>query len=258
MTAYIGNGRSQHAHMDNTYTDEEIERCTLSNRREIVFLLRGLIKRGDRVSVIFQEGRQSFLTVLIDVSAEDGFLYFDVSGSPEINQAFLKAEHSTFTTVVEGIRIQFSTKKCRETTLRGERVFAASLPQSMLRLQRREFFRLQLPTVKPFVCRIRRGTPGEKTLPIHDISVGGIGIVSPHPLDYEQMELLENSWVDLAETGVLAVTLEVRYISEIANRTGRPHWHLGCKFVALSPLNETIIQRFMAKIEAERRALSAG
>ena len=58
--------------MDNTYSDEELERCTLHSPREVIFQLRGMIKRGDRVTVLFQEGRQSFLTVLLDVS-EDGY-----------------------------------------------------------------------------------------------------------------------------------------------------------------------------------------
>ena len=135
--------------MDNTYTEEEIERCTLHNRREIAYQLRGMVKRGDRVSVLFQEGRQSFLTVLIDVSEADGLIYFDIGGSPETNQAYLKAAHSTFTTHIDGIRLQFSVGPGKETRFGGERVFAVPLPKSLLRLQRREVFRLALPSAKP-------------------------------------------------------------------------------------------------------------
>ena len=244
--------------MDHTYTDEEIERCTLRNHREIVFQLRSLIKRGDRVSVLFQEGKQSFLTVLIDVSEKDGMLYFDIGGSVDINKAYLKAEHSTFVTFVDGIRFQFATRQGREMSLHGERVFAVPLPQSMLRLQRREVFRLQLPTAKPFTCRIRRGSPEEITYPLHDISIGGIGILAAQPIEYGTLEKLENCWIDLNDNGILGVTLEVRYVRPMESRSGKPLWHLGCRFVDLSPANKTLIQRFMARIEAERRALSAG
>lgn len=244
--------------MDRTYTDDEIERCTLRNRREIVFQLRTLIKRGERVSVLFSEGKHSFLTVLIDVSEENDQFYFDIGGSPETNQAFLKVERCTFSAIVDGIQIQFSAKQSRETTLRGERVFAVALPQSMLRLQRRDYFRLQLPTAKPYICRVHRGTSRETALPLHDISVGGAGFLSPQPLDYEQLEQLENCWIDLRESGMLTVTLEVRYVNPLESRTGKPLWHLGCQFVKLSPANETLVQRFMARIEAERRAMAAG
>ena len=243
--------------MDNAYTDEEIERCTLHNRREIAFQLRAMIKRGDRLSILFQEGKQSFLSVLIDVSDENDALYFDIGGSPEINQAFLKTTHSTFTTFVDGIRVQFQAAQGRETRLGGERIFAVPLPKSMLRLQRREVFRLQLPTSKPYTCRIRRGKPDELLLPVHDISVGGVGFHASKPLSYEPLEKLENCWLDLAESGMLQLVLEVRYVREMESRTGKPFWHLGCRFVDLPPASETLIQRFMARIEAERRALAA-
>lgn len=244
--------------MEKTYSDEEIERCTLTNPHEIVFQIKSLIKRGDRVSVVFQEGRQSFLTILLDISARDGLFYFDIGGSKEINQAFLKAESCTFATFVEGVRIQFSAKHCRETRLRGELLFAAPIPKKMLRLQRRETFRLQLPSTKPFTCRVRRGTSREEALPLHDISVGGIGILSTTPMDYAQLEILDNCWLDLRESGMIRCTLEVRYVATMESRTGKPVWHMGCKFVNLPPADETTIQRFMARIEAERRSLAAG
>ena len=244
--------------MNETYSEKDIERCTLTNPHEIVFQLKSLIKRGDRVSVIFQEGRQSFLTILMDVSPREGLFYFDIGGSKEVNQAFLHAESCTFTTFVEGIRIQFSVKGCREATLRGEAAFAAPIPQAMLRLQRRETFRLQLPSAKPFTCRLRRGTPKEELLPLHDISVGGIGVLTASPLNYVQMETVDNCWLDLHENGMIRCALEIRYVMATEGRTGKPLWHMGCKFVGLPPMDEMQIQRFMARIEAERRALASG
>ncbi len=244
--------------MDNAYSDEEIERCTLTSPHEITFLIKNLIKRGDRISVIFQEGRQSFLTVLLDVSVKEGVFYFDIGGSNDINQAFLRAESCTFTTLIDGVRIQFSAKGCREAKLDGEAAFAAPIPTRLLRLQRREVFRLQLPSTKPFTCRVRRGTPKEELLPLHDISVGGIGILTPNTLKYEQLEKLENCWLDLRESGMIHCALEVRYVTPVESRTGKALWHMGCRFIDLPPAAETLIQRFMAKIEAERRTLAAG
>lgn len=241
--------------MDNTYTEDEIERCTLYGPREINFQLRGLIKRGERLSINFQDGRQSFLTVLLDISEENNTLYFDIGGSEETNRAFLKAERSTFIATVDGIRIQFSAGQGRESVLDGGRVFAVALPASLLRLQRREFFRLELPSSKPYICRIRRGTPQEKALPLHDISVGGVGVLSHELIKFDQLEILDNCWIDLRDSGVVAVTLEVRYFVSLETRSGKPLWHMGCRFVNLSALNETLIQRFMARTQAERKAL---
>jgi c-di-GMP-binding flagellar brake protein YcgR len=222
-----------------------------------LFQLRSLIRQNERVAVSFDEGRQSFLTVLMDISEDRNFLYFDIGGSEETNRAYLKAERSLFACTIGGIRIQFSVKQARKTRIGGDEAFAVPLPTSLLRLQRREAFRLQLPTIKPYVCRVCRGTTRETALPLYDISVGGIGIQVAELLPFESMEHLENCWIDLHESGMLNVNLEVRYIMTTESRTGKALFHMGCRFIDLSPLDETLIQRFMARIETERRALSA-
>ena len=242
----------------NNYSEQDIERCTLTNLNEIVFHIKSLIKRRDKISVIFQEGRLSFLTILLDVSPQEGSFYFDIGGSKDINQSFLRVDTCTFATSIDGIRIQFSVKGCRQAAWKGETVFAALLPTAMLRLQRRETFRVSLPSLNPYNCRIRRGTPREELLPIHDISVGGISILSSTPLEYEQTETLENCWVDLHENGMIQCGLEVRYVITLESRSGKPLWRMGCKFVDLRAADEMQIQRFMAHIEADRRVLTSG
>ena len=166
--------------MSNAHTDEDLERCTLNGRREILFQLRSLIRQNERVSVTFDEGRQSFLTVLMNISSDESTLYFDIGGSEESNIAFLKSERCQFAGVVGGIRIQFSGRKPRQVRLSGETVFSVAVPGSMLRLQRRDAFRLQLPTTKPYICCVQRGTPEEIALPLYDISVCGLEIGRAH------------------------------------------------------------------------------
>lgn len=242
--------------MSATYSEEEIERCTLTGRREILFQIRQLIRQKQRVSVVFDEGRQSFLTVLIDISADDTTLFFDVSGSEESNLAFLRAGRCQFIADVDGIRLQFPGEGQKTAQWSGEQVLAVAIPNSLLRLQRREFFRLRLPTSKPYLCRFRLGSPEEMALPIYDISVGGIGIMVTEKPRFETMEQIERCSLDLRESGLLRVALEIRYIVTIEGRLNRPVWHMGCKFLKLAPASETAIQRFMARIEIERRTMS--
>lgn len=238
-------------------TEEELARCTLSGRREILFQLRNLIRQKTRVAVSFDEGKHSFLTILMDLSETNDLLYFDIGGSDETNTAFLHSERCHFSAVVDGIRIQFSARQTQRLKLAGEPVFAVTLPKTLLRLQRRDAFRLQLPTTKPYLCRMAKDTPEERVLPIYDISVGGIGIQIPEPPKLESMQHVDNCWLDLREFGLLQVSLEIRYISNKESLLNKPLWHIGCQFVGLSLAKETQIQRFMARIEVERRALSA-
>lgn len=54
------------------------------------------------------------------------------------------------------------------------------------------------------------------------------------------------SWRTAGSTSAKAAVcaLRVRYINAMASRTGKSLWHLGCKFITLSPSDETLIQRF--------------
>lgn len=242
---------------DLSVTEEEIQRCTLTGKREVVYYLQVLTKQKEPITVSFGHNHNSFLTLLIGVNDDTGWLYLDVGGSEMINHAFLKADHLTFSTMVDGIQYRFTTGAGRETKVAGERVFAVPLPKALLRLQRREFYRLQLPQSHPFVVRIKRGLPGERSLPIFDISVGGIGIQTQEFLDYGQTEILENCRLDLRDFGFLSAALEVRYISSVTTKAGRTLWHMGCRFVKLTPADETLIQRFMARMESELKSLTA-
>ena len=242
--------------MENRYSDEEIERCTLSSQSEIVFQIRDLIKRQSQLSVIFQEGQQSFLTILLDIFPHDGHFCFDVSGSAEVNQAFLNAESCSLSTSVDGINIRFSIKNFQKTTLNGAPAFIAPIPTRMIRLQRRDVFRLQLPSIRPFYCHIGKDGSEDTVHPLCDISVGGVGLLAK-ATDYELFDRLDNCWIDLRESDIIRCTLEVRHISEAKNRVDKQYWHVGCRFVDPSRTDEMLVQRFMTRIETERRLLSS-
>jgi c-di-GMP-binding flagellar brake protein YcgR len=237
--------------MNALHPDEDLERCTLSAPTDILFELRNLARQNERVTVSFDEGRRSFLTIVLDASEKE--LYFDIGGSDEINAAFLKSERAAFVGFAGGIRTQFLVTQARVVNFEGKPAFAAALPKSVLRVQRREAFRLQVPGAAPYRCRIRKSEE-TITLPLYDISVGGVGFMVPTRPKLLETERLQNCRIDLREGGLLSVTLEVRYVREVQSRLEKSLWHVGCEFIKLSPLNETLIQRFMARIEAERRA----
>jgi len=237
--------------------NEDLDRCTLTGRTDILFHLRNLVRQTEKMSVTFDAGRRSFLTVLMEVSEKEAMIYFDVAGSEETNSAFVNSERAVFIGLVGGIRTQFTVKQARMLTRGGESVFAAPLPKSLLRVQRRDAFRLRTPRAKPYFCRIRKGTPGQLDLPLHDISVGGLGVQLETQPKLVALERLPDCRLDLREGGLLTVTLEVRHLMQLQSRLEKPIWHVGFSFVDLSPLNETLIQRFMARIEAERRARAA-
>ncbi|HTZ00153.1 MAG TPA: flagellar brake protein [Rhodocyclaceae bacterium] len=239
--------------------EEELDEFATTYRREIVFNLRQLIDRGERVSVVFDEGRETFLTVLLAVDEEDGVLVFDWGGSEESNRRFLKSERNFFVCAPQGVHNQFLTGPARQVTHKGRRAFAVALPKKYTRLQRRQTFRLVLPITQRPVCRLPAPAGGNPpTFPVVDIGLGGIGMDIPTPTgDYLPGRVLAGATIDLKNFGVLKADLEIRFVGTI-QRGEKQVGHLGCRFVDLSPAQEHQLQKFITHVQREERAHLAG
>jgi c-di-GMP-binding flagellar brake protein YcgR len=129
-------------------TPEELERFSTNHRREILFHLYQLINDRERVSVIFNEGNEMFLTVLLDIDETQDLLIFDWGGSEVTNQKLLKSERNFFICTPLVVKNQFMTGAVRETSYQQRRAFVTHLPERYTRMQRREFFRMVLPLTR--------------------------------------------------------------------------------------------------------------
>lgn len=233
---------------------DEIEKFTTSNRREIVFYLRQLVNDGERVSVIFNEGRETVLTVLLDVKDEEGALIFDWGGSEIANHKLLQSERSLFVCSPGGVKNQFLAGAVKETKYKGRAAFVTRIPDQYTRLQRREFFRLVLPMTRrpPLALRMPDGL--FQHLAIVDISIGGIAAELPDKnLSFEAGQILERARIELKGIGNLEVDLEVRNLIEI-QRGNKVSRRVGCQFVRLSHAMENQLQRFITDVQREERA----
>ena len=235
--------------------EENLESFTITFRREIVFYLRQLINDGERINVMFDEGREALLTVLLDVDEENGVFIFDWGGSESGNQRLLRNDRAVFIATPHGVRNQFSTGGFRETTYKKRPAFAARIPEKYVRLQRREFFRMMLPMTQRRPCTFKT-SDAEKVweMSVVDIGLGGVGLeVAAATLPFEVGHILERVSIDLGKFGKLAVDLEIRYAGSVA-RGAKQSSRLGCHFVRLNHAQETELQRFITHVQREERA----
>lgn len=234
---------------------EELEKYSTNHRREILFYLHQLIKDAQPVNVVFNEGNDSFLTMLLAVDEDHGRLIFDWGGSEETNQKLLKSERNFFICAPQGVRNQFLTGKVEETVFQGRRAFVTRLPERYTRLQRRQFFRLVLPITRRPTCTLPM-PEGQKALqlPVIDISVGGLAMEmnDPHP-PFEIGQLLPDALIEFRNGHHLSVTLEVRNVVPI-DRGTKIVGRIGCRFVDLSSHDEHLLQHFIIEEQREERA----
>ncbi|CAB1368653.1 flagellar brake protein [Denitratisoma oestradiolicum] len=233
---------------------EDLEEFTITFRREIVFYLRQLINDGTQTNIMFNEGSDTILTVLLDVDEEKGVLVFDWGGSEETNRRFLKSERNIFIARPNGIRNQFVTGMPWETTHQKRRAFAVKLPDKYVRLQRREYFRLTLPMTQRPPCILQGQDGREMTLEVVDIGLGGLALETPSlTIPCETGQTFPRARIDLKNHGILHLDIVIRHVAELT-KGKKQVVRLGCMFNKLSPAQDNQLQRYITQVQREERA----
>lgn len=235
-------------------TPEELEQFSTHHRREILFYLHQLINDGERVSVVFAEGRETFLTVLLAIDEEHDLLIFDWGGSEDTNQKLLNSGRNFFVCAPQGVKHQFMVDAVHETTYQRRRAFITVLPARYTRLQRREFFRLVLPLTRRPLCTLPQGEGRPLQLPVIDIGIGGIALEAPAATPPVKVgQHLPGASIEFKDGHLLQVELEVCNLSPV-QRGNKLVGRIGCRFVDLSHHDEHLLQRFITEVQREERA----
>lgn len=239
---------------------DEFSQYMLNSRNEMFAVFRGMVEQVSQITMFFNEGRDMVLTSLIGYG-ENGLL-LDPGSNPEMNRKALQARKLFCVTQLDKVKIQFILRGLALTQAGNAPAFSAALPDSVLRLQRREYYRLATPIVRPLKCRLAfPATTGEpRMLDAHvgDISGGGIGVISI-PLGIPLETGLQLGFkIELPEVGVVTGAIRVRSVFESVTRSGIKSQRAGCEFVKLPGPMLTLIQRYIIKVERERKARESG
>lgn len=236
---------------------DDYSQYLLHSRTEVLAVLRSVVQKGALITAHFDQGRSFFLTSMIALQPDDGELILDVGSNEEMNAKALKAGKLIFTTVVDKVKIQFSLERLRRTDYQGRPAFIGAVPGTLLRLQRREFFRLATPVATPIrLCTTLVPEGRAVDVSLLDISGGGVGLMAPLDLAglLERGRMLENCRIMLPGEGLLAATLCVRNLFDVTTRGGSRYVRVGCEFVGLPTARLTAVQRYIIHVERERKA----
>ena len=232
----------------------------LYSKSEILAVLRALIQKGAMITVHFDQGRSFLLTTMIALSADNREFILDIGSNEEMNNRALQANKLIFTTLVDKVKIQFSLTKLSQTQSDGRLAFVGAIPERILRLQRREFFRLATPIANPIkinaLLRRADGSALQIELPLLDISGGGVGLMVSLDLAqlFERGSILNDCKMLLPDEGLLVTLLCVRNLFDVTTRSGSRYVRVGCEFVNLPAPRLTLVQRYITRIERERKA----
>lgn len=231
----------------------------LHTKSEILFVLRSLLEHVTQITIFFNEGKDMILTTLVAI--DDEGVVIDYGASSEMNRKALTVEKLFCVASLQKVRVQFLLRGLTQVTYGGRPAFRAKLPTDLLRLQRREFFRLTMPITRPLRCKMPlEGEGGEYVMDVNvvDISGGGLAIAIPEGMNFEVGQEFRNCQLELPETGVVTAALIVRNQFEITLRSGGRVKRAGCEFVKLPGPMLTLVQRYIIKVERERKARESG
>jgi c-di-GMP-binding flagellar brake protein YcgR len=235
----------------------------LHSKKEILFLLRAMRDKGTLITVYFNQGSDFLLTTLLSVSAEHNTMLLDPGSNAEMNRKALESDKLVFIATHEKVKIQFTVKHLARAGHEGREAFRAAVPDELLRLQRREYYRLTAPIAHPLRCiipvKMADGSRSSFETTVIDISGGGLAVMAPpEGVEFETDHLFENCRIELPEVGTVIATLRVRNVFEFTQRSGARHKRSGCQFVDLPGHMLTLIQRYIIRIERERKARETG
>lgn len=240
----------------NAETDESS--FTLHSRLEIAHILRDLVRTGALTTVHFGDSRETLLTALLAADSTTDEITFDCSGSAPLNEKLLKAGTLQFQSSQDKIKIRFSTPPARMVQTDGRNAFAVPFPQSLLRLQRREFYRALTPVTRAAKCIIpvaNDGRDGYVETRLYDIGLGGVALIGqPGEIATDKGVVYANCRIVLPEVGNVVATLEICNKLDMTLLNGKSMLRVGCKFVNPSMAALSLVQRYIMVLERERRA----
>jgi len=237
--------------------DQEHERYRVRTRAEVVAALRGLMQQNALVTVHFGPGPDFFVTALLAVDADRGLLLFDHGADPRQNERLPRAPAARLETYAEHIRVEFSIGSIVTVEFEGKPAFAAPLPPSLLRFQRRETYRVHVPKSRPIVCELPPA--GEAAQPVlasvRDISIGGIALVDfPPAFPLVQGTVFDRCVLRLNKTEAVAAGLELVHIYRSPHAPPGRGQLVGCRFVHLDGAAEARLQRLINQLDRESLA----
>ncbi|MDR2881308.1 MAG: flagellar brake protein [Azoarcus sp.] len=243
-----------------------LEEFLLRGRQQVRRLLHELISNSSLISVHLLPGGLSFLSAIVTLSDDEEWLFLDASPNETIHRRCLQAEGLLCVTQLNKIRIQFRVSQVTEVPFEGHPTLAAPIPDEILRLQRRDTFRLQVPISHGLKCILPmkehgysngHDKPQRKNIeaPVIDISAGGLSMEVPLSKTAPTVgDQINGCYLKLAGD-LIAVNLEIRNHGRRILGNGKEMLRIGCSFIGLPIPAANQIQRYLYQVEREIRAL---
>jgi len=227
----------------------------IHSRLEILYILRAIQNKNELVTAYFNHGKDFILTSIIDVDGDTGSLTLDLGADEIINRRAQASDKIILVTAMDRVKVQFVVDGMEPVDHLGRPAFKAGIPRELLKLQRREYYRLSTPLINPIKCVMTKAGGGKIEATIADISLGGIAITNDqNMIAFEIGDKFSACRIVLPEIGTVTAEIEIRNVHEVTMKNGAKTQRAGCMFIGLPSGQQAMIQRYIIKLDRERHA----
>lgn len=253
-----GSDKSAEVLQPTQFSQEEIdENFRVHSEIDIVFILRGIMQTNSLITLYPNYEDDFILTSIIAIDTDKKEMIVDYGTNERNCQKALQSTTLIFVTTQNRVKIEFVCDQIKKIQYKGQNAFTVNIPRSLLRIQRRNYFRISTPIVKPLNCVIPiagKDTTSKAEVALLDISCGGIAVIDHHPIiNFDPGIIYNNCQIILPETGTINATIQVKNTYEITLRNGQNCMRAGCQFIDLAASMEAMIQRYIIKQEQIRK-----
>jgi c-di-GMP-binding flagellar brake protein YcgR len=237
-------------------SDDEQSEFHIQSKKEIQSILRGILKTGALVALYYDSGNDFVLTTLLGVDEQN--LWLDLSPRETDNRRILSSRQIIFVSSHLRAKVQFIAHHINGDLFNNQKSFRIPVPESLLHLQRREYFRLLVPVKKPLICIIPSKPsvePINNCPTIMDISVGGVALeCQENDTEFQPGKIYPNCQIKLPNIGTLTATILVKNIFKITMHNGEVKKRAGCEFLHLNGSMTILLQRYLTQLQSENLA----
>lgn len=244
--------------------DEDEDPFLVTSELEIRSILRSIQRQAVLVRMYAHgQSHQSILTTILDLDDERKRVVVDCAPDTELNARLLQAKQIQFDTQIHQVSIEFSTEELTQAQHDGLPALSFPFPQSLRRLQRREYYRVEIPVGEPISCTIpiqEAGKPPRKVFTrLKNISAGGLALLdTDNMLPHQSGITFKGARLSLPEVGEAVIDLEVLRVHTVELPNKKKIVELGCQFVDIPNSTSLLIQSYIGRLERRLSAKKRG
>jgi c-di-GMP-binding flagellar brake protein YcgR len=238
--------------------ETENNKFRITSKSEILNILQIVMKRNMLTALHFDHNNDFILTSILAIDTELRQMVVDFGEIEKFGRIALHANKVTLVTSQDQSKIQFTCTAIKKIKFQKRNAFSIDLPESLLRIRKRQYYHITKSTPKLLKCIIplpneqNSDITGITGITVHDISCGGITLTEQDSLvNLKCGTTYKNCRITLPGIGVLNIAIRVKNTYKVTLENGLNCKHAGCEFINLPQEMLEMIRQYISRLKQE-------